>query len=70
MERLLLDAHGAAEALSMSTRTVERLTASGNLPSVKVGRLRRYRTADLIAFVDGLSVYPVSAGAWSTPRAR
>ena len=44
-----LDALGAAAVLACSVPTVERLTKSGAIPSVKVGRLRRYRRADLLA---------------------
>lgn len=45
----LLDALGAAAVIACSVSTVERLTKSGEIPSVKVGRLRRYRRADLMA---------------------
>lgn len=44
----LLDVHGAAELLACSVPTIERLTRDGHLPSVKVGRLRRYRRGDLL----------------------
>ncbi len=44
-----LDALGAASLLACSVPTVERLTKAGRIPSVKVGRLRRYRRADLLA---------------------
>jgi excisionase family DNA binding protein len=46
---VLIDVHGAAETLACSVPTIERLTKSGAIPSVKVGRLRRYRRADLLA---------------------
>lgn len=44
-----IDAYAAAELLGCSVPTIERLTASGGLPSRKFGRLRRYRRADLMA---------------------
>jgi excisionase family DNA binding protein len=44
----LIDVHAAAELLGCSVPTVERLTRTGEIPSMKVGRLRRYRRADLI----------------------
>lgn len=44
----LLDVHGAAALLACSVPTVERLTRDGHLPSVKVGRLRRYRRGDVL----------------------
>lgn len=43
----LVDVHKAAELLHCSVPTVERLTRSGAIPSVKLGRLRRYRRSDL-----------------------
>lgn len=46
---VMLDALGAAALLACSVPTVERLTKAGAIPSVKVGRLRRYRRADLLA---------------------
>lgn len=48
-----LDALGAAAVLACSVPTIERLTKSGAIPSVKVGRLRRYRRADLLALQNG-----------------
>ena len=52
--RLLVDVDGAAELLTWSRRSVERLSASGELPSVKIGRSLRFRVTDLIAFVESL----------------
>lgn len=46
---VMLDAHGAAALLACSVPTIERLTKSGAIPSIKVGRLRRYRRDDLLA---------------------
>lgn len=43
-----LDALGAAALLACSVPTVERLTKAGVIPSVKVGRLRRYRRSQLL----------------------
>lgn len=45
----MLDLHGAADLLNCSPSTIERRTRAGELPSVKVGRLRRYRRSDLLA---------------------
>jgi excisionase family DNA binding protein len=44
----LIDSAQAAELLGCSVPTVERLTRSGAIPSVKVGRLRRYRPSELL----------------------
>ena len=46
---VMLDPIGAAALLACSVPTIERLTKSGAIPSVKVGRLRRYRRSVLLA---------------------
>ncbi len=43
----LIDVHAVAELYGCSVPTVERLTKSGEIPSLKVGRLRRYCRAEL-----------------------
>lgn len=45
----LIDVHAAARLLGCSAPTVERLVRDGRIPSIKVGRLRRFRRADLMA---------------------
>jgi excisionase family DNA binding protein len=55
---LLVDVSEAAEMLGVSSRQVERLVASGALPSVKVGASRRIRRSDLEAFVASLPPSP------------
>ena len=37
-----LNAKGVADLLGLSVPTIERLTASGEIPSYKIGRSRRY----------------------------
>jgi excisionase family DNA binding protein len=49
----LVDVHRAAEMLNCSVPTVERLTRSGAIPSVKLGRLRRYRPSELMGMEKG-----------------
>ena len=49
---VMLDALGAAALLACSVPTIERRTKSGEIPSVKVGRLRRYRRSDLMALAN------------------
>ena len=44
----LIDVHQAAALLKCSVPTIERLTKAGEIPSLKVGRLRRYRPSDLL----------------------
>jgi excisionase family DNA binding protein len=42
------DVHDAARWLGCSVPTVERQTRAGVIPSIKFGRLRRYRRADVL----------------------
>lgn len=52
IDPLLVTAGEAAKALAVSPRTLWGLTADKKIPCVKIGRLVRYRPADLRAFVD------------------
>ncbi len=45
----MIDAPAVADLLGCSLATVERRTKAGDIPSIKLGRLRRYRRADLMA---------------------
>ncbi len=45
----LLDANEAASFLRCSKASVERMTRSGELRSLKIGNLRRYRKSDLLS---------------------
>ena len=49
---VFLDALGAAAMLSCSVPSIERWVKTGEIPSVKIGRLRRYRKADLLALAQ------------------
>jgi excisionase family DNA binding protein len=49
----LVDVHRAAELVGCSVPTIERLTRSGVIPSMKIGRLRRYRPSDLLGKSKG-----------------
>ena len=49
---VLLDSLGAAALLACSVPTIERLTKSGAIPSLKYGRLRRYSRTALLAVQD------------------
>ncbi len=51
-----LDSHQAADLIGCSVPTVERLTRSKKLPSVKLGRLRRYRRSDVMALATKTEV--------------
>jgi excisionase family DNA binding protein len=56
--RLLVTKAEAAEQLSVSVRTIERLVAAGRLPLVHVEGAARLRQADLEAYVDSLAAAP------------
>lgn len=47
------DVHDAAGWLGCSVPTLERAVRRGEIPSIKVGRLRRFRRADLMATQTG-----------------
>lgn len=47
------DIHDAAGWLGCSVPTLERAVRRGEIPSIKVGRLRRFRRADLLAMQTG-----------------
>ena len=49
---LLLTPQEAAEALAISPRKLWSMTASGEIPSVRIGRSVRIDIRDLIAFID------------------
>jgi len=59
---LLLDVPAVMRALNVSRTYVFQIMGTGELPSVKLGRVRRVRRADLVAFVEGLSSGPESRG--------
>lgn len=46
-DRLLVDAKEAARMLCLSRRTLEQMTRTGAVPSIKLGALRRYRIETL-----------------------
>ena len=60
----LLTIEKAAEVLGVTPRMVRRLTASRRLPFVKVGRLVRFRDADLATFIEEGTV-PAVQRPWS-----
>jgi len=49
---LLIDTKAAARLLSLSPRRLFELTACKAIPSLKIGRSRRYRPEELSAWVD------------------
>jgi excisionase family DNA binding protein len=56
MEKLLFDKHEAAAMLGCSWRHVQNLTTKRLLASVRLGRLVRYRRADIEKALDRLTV--------------
>lgn len=51
-EPLLYDVGAAARAAGVSSRSIRRLIADGELPTVRVGLLVRIRRADLVSYID------------------
>lgn len=51
-EKLLLTPHEAAKALSISPRKLWGMTADGEIPCVRLGRLVRYPIEDLQAWIQ------------------
>jgi excisionase family DNA binding protein len=49
---LLLTPLQAAEALAISSRTLWRMTASGEIPHIRLGRCLRYPVDDLQRWID------------------
>lgn len=58
----LLNVDQAAEAMSVSTKTVRRLIATGEVPHVRVGRAVRIRTRDLDRYIEAATV--VGTAGW------
>jgi excisionase family DNA binding protein len=56
VERLLHDKHEAAAMMGCSWRHVQNLTTQRVLASVRLGRLVRYRRADIEKALDRLTV--------------
>jgi len=56
VERLLHDKHEAAAMMDCSWRTIQNLTAKRLLASVRIGRLVRYRRADIEKCLEKLAV--------------
>lgn len=52
MKRGSIDATTAAEYLSVSLRTIQRLTAAGEIRAVRYGRIVRYRPEDLDSWLE------------------
>jgi excisionase family DNA binding protein len=58
--RVALSVADAADSLGISRATAYNLMRDGRLPYVKLGRRRLVRTADLAAFLDGLTGSPAA----------
>ncbi len=51
-ERLLVNTNEAARMLSIAPRTLWSLTASGEIPSIRIGRSVRYDPGDLRVWIE------------------
>ena len=47
-----LDSHQAAELLQIHPKTLQRLARKGEIRAMRIGKLWRFRTSDLDAWVD------------------
>ncbi|RRR18329.1 hypothetical protein DS079_11355 [Brachybacterium paraconglomeratum] len=61
MDKLCFTAEEVADRLSVSKTRVYDLMRCGELPSVKLGRSRLIKAADLLAYVENLEPAPVVA---------
>lgn len=61
MDKLCFTAEEVADQLSVSKTRVYDLMRCGELPSVKLGRSRLIKAADLLAYVENLEPAPVVA---------
>jgi len=51
--KTLMDRKEVAAILKVSESTVKKKTASGEIPSVKIGRTVRYRPEDILRYIAG-----------------
>lgn len=58
----LLDAHGAAELLSVPVSWIRQETRDERIPHIRLGRYRRYDRAELLAWAAGRARGPRAAG--------
>lgn len=49
---LLLTPQEAADALTISPRTLWAMTKEGRIPAIRIGRLVRYDRADLVRWIE------------------
>lgn len=52
MEKLMYTPQQAAELLSLGKSTIHKLIASGDIPTVRVGRARRITRTALLDFIE------------------
>jgi len=52
MKNPLYSLDGLAEYIGASRRTAIRLRDSGAIPSIKIGRLVRFRESDILRFIE------------------
>lgn len=55
--KFLLTRKATADALSMSVRKLDELTAAGKIPAVREGRLKLYRPRDLETYAEELEAW-------------
>ncbi len=60
---VLIDTRQAASMLGIAPRTLDKYRNLGAIPSVLIGTARRYRVADLMAWIDAGCPTDPNAGA-------
>ena len=58
IESALIGINHLAERLGLSRRTIQRILAKGDLPSLQIGRRRLVKLSELHRWLDGRGVSP------------
>ena len=58
IESALIGINHLAERLGLSRRTIQRILAKGDLPSLQIGRRRLVRLSELYRWLDGCGAPP------------
>ena len=56
----MIDGRAAASTLGLTYQRTMEIARAGSLRSVMVGKYRRFRPEDLVAFIDGLAAGTVT----------
>ncbi len=59
-QKMLISAHDAARALSISEKTLWTMTAEKRIPCVRIGRRVLYSPADLVTWIEQQKSVPMA----------